>query len=116
NFDALAVLFRQGDAALKNLQETLIQIEPTWCAMGLQALAGEVVSSGTVVLLSGGEQAAALLVFGGQLAELVGHLRPGFTEGLRAGGVWLLGRVLQRLAHLDDLADPRTHFHGEADG
>ena len=84
--------------------------------MRLQALAGEIVDCGPVVLFPRREQAHERFIFTRQLAELVRHLRPGFAEGLGSGRVGLSGCLLQRGAHRLDLADPRAHLDRQIDG
>ncbi|MNL13221.1 hypothetical protein D3C87_1341240 [compost metagenome] len=115
DFNALAVLPRQFDTAFEGLQKTLVQLGTARCAMGLKAFASEVIGGGAVVLFTGRQQSAIAFVFLGQAAEFVGHLGPGFAKCLGARGVGLLGRFLQRRAHLFDFTDAGAHLDGQVD-
>jgi hypothetical protein len=83
--------------------------------VGLQALGREQIDRGAVVLVAGRDQPAARLILFGQAAQFVGHARPRLAERSGTGGVGLLRRVLQRGAHLLDLADAGAHLDRQVD-
>jgi hypothetical protein len=115
DFDALAVFAREGDSLRECGQEALVKFGPSRGAMRLQPFAGQVIDGGAAIFLARREPAPERLVLTRQLAELVGHARPCLSEGLRAGGVGLLGGFLQGRTHRLDLADPGAHLDGEVD-
>ena len=115
DLDTLAVLARQLHAALEYIAKAPVELRATRRAVCLQPLGREKVRGGAVVLVAGRDQAAACLVLFGQAAQLVGHVRPGFAERLRAGGVGLLRSLLQRRAHGFDLADLSAHLDRQID-
>ena len=115
NLDALAVFVRQPHAALEERPQALVEIEASRRAMRLQTLGRQIVGRCAPVFVAGRNQPAVRFVLFGKRTELVGHVRPGLAEGGRSGGVGLLGGLLQRRAHLLDLANPRAHLDREID-
>ena len=115
NFDALAVLVRETHAAIEEGPQALVEIEAPRRVVRLQALGRQIVGRRAPVLVAGRNQPAASFVLFGKRAELVAHFRPGLAEGGRSGGVGLLGGLLQRRAHLLDLADLGAHLDREID-
>ncbi|MNG02578.1 hypothetical protein D3C84_856100 [compost metagenome] len=116
DLNALAVFSCQFDTALEGVQKALVQLSAAGGTMGLQAFAAQVVGRGAVVFFTGRQHSTLAFVFFSQAAQLVGHVRPGLTEGLATGGVRLFGGLLQRRAHLFDFADAGAHFNGQVDG
>ena len=85
--------------------------------MALHALGRQIVKCCPLQLLARGEKPAAFLVLGGETGQFVGHLHPFGEEGAGAGILATAGRILDRRAHVDDLADPAAALErdGEAD-
>ena len=113
NLHALAVLVGERQALGEDLQYAAIKAHPTFGSVRLQAFGSQQVDGRPIQLLAGRAQPSARLVVVGERAELVGHPDPGFPEGSGAGSIGGGGRVLERCAHLLDLADPCAHLDGE---
>ena len=116
DFNALAVLVREGRALAEHVQLPAIERQPSRRTVCLQALGGQEVDGRPIELLARREQTAARLVLVCERAQLVRHPHPGVAERLRPVGIRRLRRLLQRRAHLLDLADARAHLDREIDG